>query len=252
MDESCRLGYTGGMVISQELAYRGAMGEKRAAFCRDYLARKQIAFVEIHNSQRQAVARNGEAISCHRDCSTCCLAYMQAGIPECEAIVYYLYHHEGALKAFLANYPSWRAGLRDRGDIFQECGRLWELKSRPDAGLEIVAALGVAEKRYQEQGLYCPFLAENTCVIYQARPLTCAALVATTPSDRCHPASPCRAKTYVTSTPAMFENSFYYGQFQGNILAFMPLAVNHILQDGYRFLDQIPGLEGLAEASQGE
>jgi Fe-S-cluster containining protein len=239
-------------IINRESAYEGAMGKRRAEFCLAYLARKQEVLAEISSSQQRAVSKNNEAISCHQGCSSCCLAYMQSSVPECESIVYYLYHHETALRAFRSNFTAWREGLRRHGDIFQECGRLWEDSSQPAAGEEKRSALGVAEKRYQEQGLYCPFLAENACAIYEARPLTCAALVATTPSSWCHPASTSRAKTYVTSTPAMFENSFYYRQIEGSLLAFMPLTVHRILHDGYRFLTRLPGLAGLADAARDE
>jgi Fe-S-cluster containining protein len=240
---------TGPAIIPPEFAYRGVTGKKRAAFCQDYLARKQEVLAEIRLSQQQAVAGRGEAISCRPGCSLCCLAYMQASIPECEAIAYYLYRHEAALRTFMANYPAWREGLRRRGDLFKECGRLWEASSQPGAGETERTALSMAEKRYQEQGLYCPFLVENACAIYEARPLTCAALVASTPYAWCHPASASQAKTYVTSTPAMLANSFYFGRIEGNVLAFMPLTVYRILRDGYSFLERIPGLAGLREAA---
>ncbi len=237
--------------LNQAIAYAGAVGAQRAAFCRAYLEKKAAVFADIRASQAEAVARAGQTISCHRGCTTCCLAYMQANVAECEAIVYYLYQHEEVLAAFLRNYPAWREALRRHGDIFQACTAHWEEKSAAESE-RARQALQAAEKRYQEQGVYCPFLVDSACAIYEVRPFTCAALVATTPSAWCHPASPERAQVYVTSTPAMFERSFYYGQVEGAILAFMPLVVYGILRDGYRLLAQIPGLDGLAEVALGD
>ncbi len=234
--------------LNRAIAYRGAIGAKRAAFCQAYLEKKKAVFADIRASQAEAVARAGQTISCHRGCAICCLAYMQANVAECEAIVYYLYQHEEVLQHFLQSFPAWRETLRRHGDIFQECTARWEEKSASE-NESARQAMQAAEKRYQEQGVYCPFLIDNACAIYEVRPFTCAALIATTPPACCHPASPQPAQPYVTSTPAMFESSFYYGHIEGAILAFMPLVVYGILRDGYHLLAQIPGLEGLAEAA---
>lgn len=86
---------------------------------------------------------------------------------------------------------------------------------------------------------------ENSCSIYEVRPYTCAALVATTPAQWCSPSSLNRAKTYVTRTPVVFDRSFYYGSISETLLAFMPLFVYGILRDGYKLLSLVPGLEDL-------
>jgi hypothetical protein len=232
-------------LLSREVAYGGAIGQKRAAFCIEYIDNKRKILEKFRADQIRTVTDNGETVSCGRGCSHCCLAYMQANIQECEAIVYYLYQQESVLASFLINYREWREKLRQNGDIFQECGQLWENKSKPGAGGADHLALQEAEKRYQQQNLHCPFLCDDGCLIYDVRPFTCAALVSSSPSGWCNPSSANRAKTYVTRIPEIYDSSFYYSKIDQVILGFMPLVVYGILKDGYYLLSKIPGLEDL-------
>ena len=234
---------------NKEKAYLGPTGKKREAFCVDLILKKQKIFEEFRASQAEAVAKSGETITCGKGCSLCCCAYMQASLQECEAIVYYLYQDEEVARHFLANYPSWRQRLKEGGDIFKECGELWQDKMKPGAGEVALKALDQAEKRYLSQGIYCPFLREKECSIYAVRPLTCAALVATTPPEWCVPGSGYSAKMYVSKNPAVFDTSFYYNKLDEVVLGFMPLVVYGILEGGYGFLSNVPGLEGLEQAA---
>ena len=234
---------------NKETAYCGTIGGKRKAFCIDQIEKKKDIFKQFRSNQLEVISKNGETISCHKGCAHCCLAYMQASVQECEAIVYYLYLHEDALATFLRNYLPWREKLRQNGDIFKECGERWLTRNNGTKSEESLQALREAEGRYQRQLLYCPFLHEGSCLIYEVRPFTCAALVATTPGDWCAPTSADRAKTYVSHTPAVFDSSFFYNKITESTLGFMPLAVYGILADGYELLSNIPGLEGLEEAA---
>ena len=237
-------------LIDKEIAYKGAIGRKRKAFCIKYIEKKIEILEQIQADQLKTVSKNGETISCQKGCSYCCLAYMQASVQECEAIVYYLYHNEIALSAFLDNYTHWREKLRQNGDIFKECGQLWQNKTNPGASEEAQLALQESEVRYRKQNIYCPFLLDDLCLIYEVRPFTCAGLVATTPPQWCSPLSPNKAKTHVTRASTVIDNSFYYKGINGTVLAFMPLVVFGILKDGYELLSKIPGLEGLEEAAR--
>ena len=230
-------------------AYLGETGRKREEFCKEFIAKKQAIFTEFKASQAKTAAENGETISCGKGCTNCCQAYMQASVAECEAIVYYLYHHKEARDAFLASYPAWRQKLAEHGDIFKECGECWQDKEKTGGNETARAALIESEKRYLSQGLICPFTVDGACSIYEVRPFTCAALVATTPPERCLPGSSESAKMYVSHHPAIFDTSFYYNKLDNVMLAFMPLTVYNILEGGYGFLSNIPGLEGLEEAA---
>jgi hypothetical protein len=237
------------LLRNKEIAYKGAIGKKRKSFCIKYIKNKAEILKKIQADQLKAVSKKGETISCQKRCTYCCLAYMQASVQECEAIVYYLYHNEFALSAFLHNYTDWREKLRQNGDIFKECGQLWQNKTNPGAGEEAQLALQESESRYRAQNIYCPFLLDDLCLIYKVRPFTCAGLVATSPPHWCSPSSPNKAKTYVTRTSTIINKSFYFKGISSTILAFMPLVVYGILKDGYKLLSNIPGLEGLEEAA---
>ncbi len=236
-------------LLNKEITYKGAIGKKRRSFCIKYIEKKREILEQIRADQLKTVSKNRETISCQKGCLHCCLAYMQASVQECEAIVYYLYQNEIALSTFLDNYMDWREKLRQNGDTFKECGQLWQNKTNPGASEEAQLALQESESRYREQNIYCPFLLDDLCLIYEVRPFTCAGLVATTPPQWCSPSSPNKAKTYVTWTPTTIDNSFYYKGISGTVLAFMPLVVYGILKDGYKLLSNIPGLEGLEEAA---
>jgi Fe-S-cluster containining protein len=233
--------------LNKQTAYLGELGQKREAFCAEYIARKRVVFEQFRASQAEILVKTGEVITCSKGCSRCCAAYMQASVQECEAIVYYLYRHEDIMAAFLAKYPSWRQALKENGDIFKELGELWLEKTKPGSSPEAAAALVQAEKRYLSQGIMCPFLEEGSCSIYEVRPLTCAALVAATPPEWCVPGTQNSAKMYVSHSPLLMDTSFYFNKLDGQMLAFMPLVVYGILDGGYEFLSNIPGLEGLEE-----
>lgn len=234
-------------IISRQTAYSGEIGRAREAFCVDFIQRKKSAVERLHQRQLESIKSRQEEITCGRGCLSCCLAYMQASVAECEAIAYYLYHNGQALGTFLSNYPAWRAKLSSNGDKFVRCGTLWLKKSQHGSGRKLAEALRKAENEYRRQGLLCPFIAEGACVIYEVRPFTCAGLVATTPPEHCSPHSRAKAKTYVFSSPEMFEDNFYFGKIHGTVLAFMPLLVYSILEGGYQSLANIPGLEGLEQ-----
>lgn len=231
--------------LNREIAYKGDIGQKREAFCIGYIEKKREILEQFRADQVKTTSNNGETISCQKGCSHCCLDYMQASVQECEAIVYYLYHHENTLSTFLKSYTKWRKKLRQNGDIFMECGQLWQNNTNPGASEETQRALQESEKRYQMQNVYCPFLFNDSCLIYEVRPFTCAALIATTPGQWCSLSSVNRAKTYVTRNPVVFDTSFYYNKISVTLLAFMPLFVYSILKYGYKLLSSIPGLEDL-------
>jgi len=232
-------------------AYSGLIGNKRREFCLEYIEKKKNILNQVRARQLTTVLKGGKTISCHQGCTYCCLAYMQANIQECEAIVYYLYNNERALSSFLGNYPVWRERLRQNGDIFMKCGESWLQQCQPEESQEKPAALPDLEAEYRRQNIPCPFLIEGSCSIYEVRPFTCAAIVATTPPEYCSPASANSPNTYVIPAAEVIDNAFYYHAIEGTVLAFMPLAVYAILKDGYRLLAGIPGLEGLDEFSAG-
>ncbi|MBN1368957.1 MAG: YkgJ family cysteine cluster protein [Dehalococcoidaceae bacterium] len=236
---------------NQAEAYSGITGSKREKFCQDYITKKKQVFKQIHAKQLDAVSKTGKTISCHNGCTYCCMAYMQANIQECEAIVYYLYQNEQKLWHFINNYTVWREKLEQNGDMFIRCGESWLGQCQPGGGEQEPASLQEMEVEYRRQNILCPFIIEGSCSIYEVRPFTCAAIVATSPPEWCSPASSEKPATHVIRVPEIFDSGFYYGKIEGTVLAFMPLTVYSILKEGYKLLSGIPGLEGLDEISAG-
>jgi Fe-S-cluster containining protein len=236
--------------LNKDRAFQGRLGQKREAFCLAYIKKKKEIILSYRTDQLGAITCAGEKISCREGCTYCCMAYMQASVQECEAIVHYLYRHEDSLTCFLANYPAWRKKLKDNRDIFQECGQLWRESRQPGAGESAQQALLDALRRYRQQEILCPFLAKGACTIYEVRPFTCVALVAVTPPENCQPGKAGQAKTYLTPTPEVFDTAFYYKNMKEPFLAFMPLAVYNLLVHGYILLENIPGLEGIEKAAK--
>jgi hypothetical protein len=233
------------LTLNKEIAYKGDIGQKRKAFCIDYIQKKKEILAQFLTNQVETTLSHGEIISCQKGCSHCCHAYMQASVPECEVIVHYLYQNEDALSTFVKNYGKWRRKLRKNGDIFQECGQAWQKATSLGNNEKAQQALKESEKKYQEQDIQCPFLVENSCIIYAVRPCTCAALISTTPGEYCNLSSKNVAKTYVTQNPIIFDTSFYHNKINETVLVFMPLFVYNILKYGYKMLSSIPGLEDL-------
>jgi len=238
--------------LNKEIAYKGDIGRRRQDFCVDYIEKKKGIIKEMQDDQVQAAEKDGETITCPKGCAYCCLLYMQASIQECEAIVYYLYQNESALNIFLGNYKRWRKKLRENGDIFRDCAQAWMKKSAAGAGEEEMQAFIKETKRYQGQDTHCPFLHNNLCLIYEVRPFTCVGTVASTPPEWCNPSNPNEPNIYWSRTPAVIDKSFYYKEIKDVVLAFMPIMVYGILEDGYRTLSIATGLYDLEEKALAE
>ena len=231
--------------LNRKIAYKGKIGQKRESLCKRYIAWKKLAFKKIETMQLEQASKMGKAISCHKGCSFCCMEYISASLVECEAIVYYLYHHEKALQSFLETYPQWRTANKNNDDLFKEITKLAQKAISPEHTSEDIQAYLDKSKLYTRQHLKCPFLNEDTCLIYDVRPFCCASIVSASPSDWCNPK--------VNEEPLIFgimlqEFSipwqFYYAN-PAHIIGLMPLLVYEILKGSYFYLSIFPGLNGL-------
>lgn len=238
--------------LNKKIAYVGEIGKKRRDFCIDYIEKKKKELDNIRSSQLRAITESHEYPTCHDGCPNCCYLYFQASLQECEAAVYYLYEHPDKMDIFLKNYKSWRKGLKDNGDIFKECARLWYDGRGKDAKPEAKKAFEDAATRYQQQLLLCPFIHNGSCIIHEVRPYLCADTVCTSPEEDCHPKSKKTPKYYKTQTPALFDQSFYFGEIDGYVFAFFPLTVYDILKGGYSTLAKMTGLEDLEKEAMSQ
>ncbi|MFC2026866.1 hypothetical protein ACFLUX_02705 [Chloroflexota bacterium] len=238
--------------LNREIAYKGDIGQRRRKFCVKYIEKKKGIIKELQADQIRAAAKDGETITCPKGCAYCCLLYMQASVQECEAIVYHLYQNEFALATFLENYKDWRKRLRKNGDIFKKCAQTWLGKNTTGAGTEEFRAFAEETKRYQGQNIPCPFLHNNLCLIYEVRPFTCVGTVASTTPEWCNPSNSNKPKIYWSRTSAVIDKSFYYKEIDGVVLAFMPIMVYGILEDGYKMLSIVTGLKDLEKKALAE
>jgi len=241
--------------LNRAMAYQGRIGKKREAFCTAYISRKQAIIKDIERDMLEQVNSNGETITCRKGCSSCCVVYIEAGIKECEAIVYYLYRNQSASAIFLEQYLRWIKQLADYGDLSKRCEQALRERRAKDAGYdeETERALADALLFYKMQNIHCPFLYDQICIIHEVRPFTCALHFATTPAEWCHPLNPGRPMVYKAATPdEMFDLSFYYGKLSEPVFSFMPLTVYEIMKSGYSYLSGIQGLETLASEAMND
>lgn len=242
--------------INKEIAYRGQLGLRRKVFCADYITRKRIILNQMTKSQWEEAQAKSERITCTKGCSFCCLLHVEATIQECEAIIFYLYQNEGALKSFLKKYTQWRNRIRESGDIFKELGELSREvfafqfkhgKTRSDYVVRKQEAFSQAQAQYAKQNIDCPFLEDGLCSIYEIRPYNCAGFYVTTPPGWCNPLDPHEPKIYRSKLPGevIFDFSFYHRRLRTPVFTFMPIAVYEILSGGYGYLSTIPGFENL-------
>ena len=239
-------------VVSIETAYKGKVGLERRAFCSAFIEKKQDAFRRLERDVFAKIESNGERVTCHKGCSACCVAYIQASIQECEAIVYYLYENPTTLDSFLERYSRWRERMRSLGNPFLRCDEVLHQQyqgelSQSDQGI-LLGALSL----YQEQDIPCCFLSDGACSIYSVRPYACVNHYVTTPAawcragDWCEPQSPHRPRIYMTGVDDLYDISFYHENLRRPIVGFMPTMVYRILTGGLEYIAELTGFERLS------
>ena len=233
--------------LNKAIAYKGKIGKLRKEFCIRYTEFKQERVKDIERVQSDLTTSRDETITCSKGCSDCCSQYASATIQECETIVYYLYQNEDILASYLQKYLQWRERLGAKGDFFQKPGQLYPDELAMQHEEQMRQAFLEEETRFSSR-IFCPFLQDNICSIYEVRPYMCAAFIATTPHERCNPTNPDEPHYYkVARSDVMADLSFYYQALDEPFISIMPLVVYEILHNGYSYIAGISGLEGLTE-----
>ena len=233
----------------ESIAYKGRIGKKREAFCACYVDAKIQVLQEIGKKLASAELETGKKVTCEKGCIHCCSMYIEASIQECESIVYYLYHHDAALACFLRSYPTWRAQLKANGDIFKGRNKYWQTQPTVEMAASLWREFTEEEDRYFAQGIFCPFLSEGLCVIYEVRPYVCASYAAVTPPEYCRCGSLEQPKV-VKAIPhwVRSDRSFYHpDKLPERVLSTMPILVYEVLKSGLTCFSKagIKGLENL-------
>lgn len=234
--------------VNKSIAYKGKIGKQREDFCNKYLEKKRTQFHLIQQTQIEGTEKRGESISCRSGCCFCCSEYVEASIQECEAVVYYLYHNVNILNAFLQKYPHWREQIRENGDLFKRFRQIWNTGFTPDNEEALRGQFQENAKHYSEQNIPCPFLDKQLCSIYEVRPYTCAAYIATSPPEWCSPENPNEPEIRkVFPVEIMSDLSFYYRNLASPLISIMPIAVYETLKQGTGYFSgaRVPGFEKL-------
>jgi Fe-S-cluster containining protein len=229
--------------LNKQIAYNGALGKARKKFGTEQLKQLQDINERIMQSQIKEAQDCNKTITCRKGCSACCSQYVPASLQECEAIVYYLYKHESKMNSFLDNYTKWKAEIYKNQDvlcnIYNAFNEMWKADFSEESQRN-VAELGSA---YTKLNIPCPFLKNNACLIYDARPLVCSSQVAVTPAEWCNPANPDSAKQeLILMLPDNFSFlPFYQESFNSINLngLCMPFVVYNIIEGGFLYLTQL-------------
>jgi Fe-S-cluster containining protein len=145
--------------------------------CEQYLEKKKALIAHTIQALFHRAAAKGDTISCKIGCIFCCTQYIRISAQEAHSIVCWLDKNPDALKHFLETYPLWLKKFR----AIQAAA-----VSKCEGGQPIFVEVGL----YNSANIHCPFLKNNECVIYEARPYACAGYFATSPVEYCNYANP--------------------------------------------------------------
>lgn len=223
------------------IAYEGEIGRKRRKFCETMqkFMGKYYRTVMAHSNEVAKAA--GKTITCAPGCSYCCCQFISTSLQEAEAIVFYLYDQgKDNLDFFINAYEAWRQRTKQL-EIFDQLMQLGQAAISDDQTVKKLY-MALAEQ-YSELNIPCPFLKENRCIIYRARPKVCASYVACSPPDHCDVTNDLKHDAFMT----MDYNAIVPYPFSPDamIYANAPLLVYELLKGGYMYLSNMPGLEGL-------
>jgi len=235
------------VVRNRSIAYTGDIGRRRQQFCLDYTIYKQDVMEHGQQFIREKVAAEGDAISCDKGCSKCCILYVFANLQEAECITHYLYQHEDVLQHFLSAYGSWR---KDLGMFYNKLPRLDQMIARNLSGklsTEEQSRFQADINSYTSCRTPCPFLINDACSIYEVRPFVCASLVSVSPTEYCQWDTPGanQAKYYRFGFNMEADFPYFVKPRSSIVFGCMPELVHRIIEGGYSFLSTIEGLESL-------
>jgi Fe-S-cluster containining protein len=249
---------------NRDIAYKGEAGILRKQLCNDYMIKKQQIFAELSKKQNEIASSASGTITCRSGCNYCCILMVGATIQEVELIVHYLYQNEELFNYFIDIYPGWISRLREVDNLIREQTRYKNGsannasdKKESQHHCNYLLSAFLAEKwqiklenriLMVKEKLYCPFLREGACSIYEVRPYYCAGYIATTPCEWCNPLSSAdylKKKAYQTFEMPMVEDlSFYTGNLEKPVWSFMPIMVYDTLKYGSAALDKMKIIEG--------
>jgi len=217
--------------ISRLLGYKGHIGQERKKWCEDFITWKRGQLAKITTEQKRIMKAKGRTSTCSKGCCFCCSQHISASLQECDAIVYWLSHHEDVQDAFLKRYASWRKSFSDHSDhevVFNRVNQA-EAASKSQPGNEAAfRVLQEMSEAYLQLDIQCPFLDNGGCSIYPVRPFVCATMVVISPPEFCKASSDSLPVMLMGGPEADPERSYFRGT-DYILLANAPLVVNQII-----------------------
>jgi len=172
----------------------GSYGAWRREFCGKYQKLLIQARNNSYNSLVKTLSSKGETITCRKGCTYCCFHYVAVPLAHGIVIVDYLYEKKELLKQFIHNYEKWRHQGYDISDNIDNIRNQAFSSSMPVN--DIIAVTRPLSMRYLEMNIPCPFLVNNSCIIYAVRPFPCSGQYSVSPPDWCNPATAKKADIY--------------------------------------------------------
>jgi Fe-S-cluster containining protein len=132
------------------------------------------------------IEKIGEKISCKKGCGACCRQLVPISEVEARRIRDYVEEMpEPRRTEILARFAQARRRL-------EEAGLLEEIAHSDRWTSEGYRPMGM---RYFQLGIACPFLEEESCSIYEERPLTCREFLVVTPAENCADPQPGKVRS---------------------------------------------------------
>lgn len=130
--------------------------------------------------EEQLTIERGQCISCRMGCAACCRMLVPLSPPEAFALRGYVEQLPAERRATLLRR------LADSQAVLRSRGLLNQLRAVADAATPIPdEALVPLNRAYYALRHPCPFLENEVCTIYEARPAACRELLVTSPAELC-------------------------------------------------------------------
>jgi Fe-S-cluster containining protein len=135
-----------------------------------------ILEVAVHQANER-----GEQVSCRPGCGACCRQVVPVSEPEAHRLAAHIEQMEEPRRSTI------RQRFADARDRLEEAGLLEQLLDTDQFPYTDVQRFGT---EYFRLGIPCPFLENESCSIYDERPLSCREFLVTSPAENCRNPSP--------------------------------------------------------------
>jgi Fe-S-cluster containining protein len=130
--------------------------------------------------EQQRLIASGHVISCKKGCSACCRMMVPVSAPEAFALEQAFAQYEEPTKRFLTSrLDAAKQQLAEAGLLEQLTKLTRSSEPLSDNSIEPI------NRAYYALRLPCPFLDQDTCLIYEDRPSACRELAVTSPAPLC-------------------------------------------------------------------